>query len=161
MVMKCNTEKFSRLYETIYRDLFRFAVYMMHHTQDAEDAVSEAVILAYENIHQLRDECAFKSWMFTILSNVCKRKLGNAGDLVSKEDSIEVYQSAFQSDLALNMDVRKAFLRLSLEERTIVALSVFGGYNSSEIGKTLELNANTVRSKRSRALGKMSVLLQV
>ena len=53
------------------------------------------------------------------------------------------------------MDVRKAFFVLTQEEQEIIALSVFGGYNSKEIGSALNLNANTVRSKRSRALEKM------
>ena len=42
---------FKELYKTVYQDLYRFALCMMHHPQDAEDAVSEAVLSAYENIH--------------------------------------------------------------------------------------------------------------
>ena len=45
-----DTKAFSQLYAEIYKDLYRFALYMTKHTQDAEDAVSEAVISAYENI---------------------------------------------------------------------------------------------------------------
>lgn len=52
------------------------------------------------------------------------------------------------------------FFILSEEERLVVSLSVFGGYNSKEIGAILDLNANTVRSKRSRALEKMSLILK-
>ena len=53
---------FKELYKTVYQDLYRFALCMMHHPQDAEDAVSEAVLSAYENIHKLRKESAFRSW---------------------------------------------------------------------------------------------------
>ena len=66
---------FKELYKTVYQDLYRFALCMMHHPQDAEDAVSEAVLSAYENIHKLRKEEAFRSWIFQILANVCRRKL--------------------------------------------------------------------------------------
>ena len=38
-----DTKAFSQLYAEIYKDLYRFALYMTKHTQDAEDAVSEAV----------------------------------------------------------------------------------------------------------------------
>ena len=64
---------FKELYKTVYQDLYRFALCMMHHPQDAEDAVSEAVLSAYENIHKLRKEEAFRSWIFQILANVCRR----------------------------------------------------------------------------------------
>ena len=50
--MKCSIKKFSEMYETVYRDLYRYALCLMKNPQEAEDAVSEAVIAAYENIHK-------------------------------------------------------------------------------------------------------------
>lgn len=52
--MKCSIKKFSEMYETVYRDLYRYALCLMKNPQEAEDAVSEAVIAAYENIHKLK-----------------------------------------------------------------------------------------------------------
>ena len=49
-------QKFTELYSTVYKELYRFAFCMMRQSHDAEDAVSEAVILAYENIQSLRKE---------------------------------------------------------------------------------------------------------
>ena len=40
-------KRFTELYSTVYKDLYRFALYMMRNEYDAEDAVSEAVISAY------------------------------------------------------------------------------------------------------------------
>ena len=51
-------------------------------------------------------------------------------------------------------------MRKEEEEQMIVGLSVFGGYNSQEIGNSLKMNPNTVRSKRSRALQKMECVLR-
>ena len=76
--MKCSIKKFSEMYETVYRDLYRYALCLMKNPQEAEDAVSEAVIIAYENIHKLKKEEAFKSWIFTILTNKCKKRLKKA-----------------------------------------------------------------------------------
>ncbi len=76
--MKCSIKKFSEMYETVYRDLYRYALCLMKNPQEAEDAVSEAVIAAYENIHKLKKEEAFKSWIFTILTNKCKKRLKKA-----------------------------------------------------------------------------------
>lgn len=159
--MKCDAKKFAQMYEDVYTDLYRFAFCLMKNQQEAEDAVSEAVISAYENIRKLRKEEAFRSWLFTILSNICKRRLRQ----VSKEavhtggDRYEEPE-AEEIDPSLALDVRNAFFILTEEEQMIVGLSVFGGYNSSEIGNMMKLNANTVRSKRSRALAKMECVLQ-
>ena len=52
--MKCSVKKFSEMYEAAYRDLYRYALCLMKDPQEAEDAVSEAVVTAYENIHKLK-----------------------------------------------------------------------------------------------------------
>ncbi|MEZ3487885.1 MAG: sigma-70 family RNA polymerase sigma factor [Lachnospiraceae bacterium] len=161
--MRCDAKTFAQMYETVYVDLYRFALCMMRSRQDAEDAVSEAVTAAYENIGKLREEKAFRNWIFTILSNTCKKKLGSAArEQSASADAYSLIRTEAQEepDLGLAVDVRKAFFLLEEEEQTIIGLSVFGGYNSQEIGEALKLNPNTVRSKRSRALQKMECILR-
>lgn len=163
--MKCDTNTFAQMYEEIYKDLYRFALCMMKNTQDAEDAVSEAVLSAYTNIRKLKKEEAFKNWIFTILANVCRKKLREVGEMRRREGNGDIVEQAREvmsehPDYGLALDIRNAFFVLSEEEQTIVGLSVFGGYNSKEIGAVLGLNPNTVRSKRSRALEKMECILR-
>ena len=70
-----NADAFASLYQEIYEDLYRFAVYILKDPVDAQDAVSETVTDAYASIRRLRKEKAFKGWIFRILSAKCKRKL--------------------------------------------------------------------------------------
>ena len=120
--------------------------------------MSEAVVAAYENIHKLKKEEAFRSWIFTILTNKCKKRLKKAlKEEPGREE--ELPEQPVVPDYDLAMDVRKAFFVLSEEEQILVGLSVFGGYCSQEIGEMMRLNPNTVRSKRSRALKKMECVL--
>ena len=157
--MICSVKKFSEMYETAYRDLYRYALCLMKNTQEAEDVVSEAVVTAYENIHKLKKEEAFRSWIFTILTNKCKKRWRKIlKESPKREEELPEQSTAPDYDLAI--DVKKAFFILSEEEQIIVGLSVFGGYCSQEIGEMLRLNPNTVRSKRSRALRKMECVLE-
>ena len=55
---------------------------------------------------------------------------------------------------------KESFWKLDDEERLIVSFSVFGGYQSDEIGQMLDMNPVTVRSRKKRALEKMRVVLQ-
>lgn len=146
-----DTTAFASLYEDIYIDLYRFALYMMRNKQDAEDAVSEAVVSAFQNIHQLKCADAFRSWMFTIVSNQCKKRLSTqqAAQELQEEDCI------IQENPEVSHDVHRALELLTEQERMIVIMLVLGGYNSREVGMILDLNPATVRSKQSRALAKM------
>lgn len=160
-----DVKAFSRLYAGIYKDLYRFALCTTRHTQDAEDAVGEAVAAAYENIGKLQKEESFRNWMFTILNNQCRKILRNRNKTVSAdmrdENGREAEERADREpDYAEQHDVRAAFAALEEEERIIVSFSVFGGYRSEEIAAMLDINAATVRSRKSRALGKMRRFLE-
>lgn len=154
---KGDRHAFAMLYETIYQELYRFALYTMRHSQDAEDVVSETVIAAYENIGKLRKTEKFKSWMFTILSNKCKKRL-----MARERTNVEVQDNdwAMETDLAGNQDLHRAFALLTGEERLILTMMILEGYNSTEAGRILKMNPNTVRSKQSRALEKMRQILE-
>lgn len=152
-----DVQAFSGLYESCYRDLYRFALYNLGQEEDARDVVSETVLAAFENIGKLKSAEAFRPWIFRILVNKCKRK---RRQYVLRTEELPETLHARERDTCQEMDVRAAFLSLSGEERLIVSLSVFAGYSSSEIGKLLRKNANTVRSKLSRSMGKMQKLLE-
>lgn len=148
---------FAQLYKDIYRDLYRFALYTLRSSYDAEDVVSETVTDAWAQIRRLKNEESFKAWMFKILSNKCKQKIKTYASLpVELTEEIFAQKDNLEEDAA----VRAAFAKLDDEERLVLSMKIFGGYKSYEIGEILELNENTVRSKQKRALDKMAEFLQ-
>ncbi|MDD6058731.1 MAG: sigma-70 family RNA polymerase sigma factor [Clostridiales bacterium] len=153
-----DTEAFAMLYEEIYENMYRFALYTLRNTADAEDVVSEAVVDAFASISKLRSEEAFKSWIFRILTNKCKDRLRECAnrmlDLDKEAEQIEGAASGQSMEEAAY--VRKLFFELSEEERLIVGMHIFCGYKSREIAEILHMNENTVRSKESRALKRMA-----
>ncbi|MGC4018754.1 MAG: RNA polymerase sigma factor [Muricomes sp.] len=151
-----DVKAFSELYARIHKELYKFALYTLKHPQDAEDAVSETVIAAYENIGSLKKEESFRSWIFQILSNQCKKRFRDMPQTTELEPDL----AAPDRDYAQSHDVQKAFGILNEDERMIVAFSIFGGYQSDEIGKMMEQNPATVRSKKTRALEKMRKVLE-
>lgn len=150
-----DVKAFSELYARIYQELYRFALYTMKHPQDAEDVVSEAVIAAYENMHKLKKEESFRSWIFTILANQCRRKLKT----VHRTEELPENMAAAEQDHAGTCDVRAAFMELDEEDRVIVSCSVLEGYASAEIGRMMGMNPATVRSRKARAMDKLRQIL--
>lgn len=148
-------EVFARYYESVYRDLYRFALYTLKNPHDAEDAVSETVADAYASVGKLRDTEAFKSWIFKILSNKCKRKLK---EYINKTAELPETLSVHDR-MEEGVQVREAFSHLAEEERLLISMQVFGGYKSHEIGEIMHMNDNTVRSRISRGLKKMKEML--
>lgn len=153
-------QTFEDNYKKVYKDLYRFALYTLGNPQDAEDVVSEAVVDAYQGYGGLRDKEAFRAWIFRILTVKCKRKLKEYVNKTVELDEEHPEPVDREWTVEESQDVRNAYFTLSEEERLIVSMSVFGGYNSREIGKNLLMRDTTVRSKLSRALDKMQKVLE-
>lgn len=148
---------FTELYKEIYRDLYHFAYYMLKHAEDAKDAVSDAVVDAWASIGTLKKEESFKSWMFAILSNKCKAKLreyaNRPGEL--SEALADTLQAEEGVTTPEHLQLREEFLQLPETDRLIIGLHLFAGYKTKELAEVLHMNANTVRSRESRALKRL------
>lgn len=154
-----DAEAFAELYAEIYENMYRFALYTLRNTADAEDVVSDAVTDAFASIRTLRSAEAFQSWMYQILLHKCKDKLREyAKKTVELEDYMLEEQQADHPPLEETeaLYVRKLFFELPDEERLIIGMHLFCGYKSREIAGLLQMNENTVRSKESRGLKKMA-----
>jgi RNA polymerase sigma-70 factor (ECF subfamily) len=151
-------EAFGDLYALYAKELYRYAYFVLGSPELAADAVQDAVISAFEQIKSLRKPEAFKAWLFKILSNTCKKHLGEKirqrNTLVYDENiaPLVLAQSPAQDDF---LDLKRAFEILSPDQRQIVALCVAEGYKSREVAEILGVRPGTVRSKLSRALQKM------
>ena len=159
--MKCDAKKFAQMYEEIYKDLYRFAYCNVKNIHTAEDVVSDSVLNAYENIHKLRKNESFCSWMFQIVANECKRQFRLQSKTVPYETDVVQDSPQLAADPTDRLAIRQAFDLLNEQERLIVGLSLFGGYSGKEIAHFLRKKENTVRSIKSRALDKMKHILEV
>ena len=151
-------EEFMRCYEKVYPQMYRTAWFYLQNRQEAEDAVQDAVLAAYEKFYQLREKEKFSSWIMQILVNRCRRRMR---EWFRKDDDIEELPISQEPDFATSSAVKQVFWELKEEERLIVGLSVFCGYTSEEIAAILNKNHSTVRSRYRRALQKMRKKLEV
>lgn len=153
-----DTDAFACLYQEVYEDLYRFAIYTLKNSADAQDVVSDTVMDAFSSIRKLRSEEAFRGWIFRILSNKCKKKLKeyvNKSAPLPEELPQQLITQEGLVDSAEHLQVRMLFWDLPQEDRMIIAMHLFAGYTSKETASLLRMNENTVRSRESRALKKM------
>ena len=156
----CNhdTDAFAQLYDTIYKDLYRFALYTLGDPADAEDVVSDTVTDAFATIHKLRTAAAFRGWIFRILTNKCKIRLKS---YTKRPLELDTDIQMPDRNYAEIQDVRNAFARLNERERLILSLTVFAGYSNEEAASLLQLKTGTLRSIKSRAMDKLESELKL
>lgn len=147
-------EAYGELYEYYLSDMYRFALSVCRNPSDAEDAVQDAALSVFKSIHGLYDPTKFKAYLFTALSNACKKTF--------REETAEIPENtADETQNFISVDVKKALSILDSESREIVLLSAVGGFKSGEIAKILNMMPPTVRTKKRRALSKMRKELEL
>ena len=152
-------EIFSELYSFYWKDMFRFAYFYLKNREEAEDAVQETVLRAYEGFNGLKNPDAFKSWIFTILLRCCKHRLRG---IIFQRNQVELddIHEPETEDYPLTIAVLKDEIdHLSDRERSMIWLSVTAGYKSREIAQIMRLPNGTVRSTLSRALARLKTQL--
>ncbi len=147
---------FGTLYEIYSVDMYRFALSMCKNSFDAQDAVQETVLSVFKSIGGIKNPEKFKSYLFSALSNTCKKKLAT----VSVQSEF-VDTGYIDTEIEFSIPVREALSKIDDDSRQIVMLSVVGGFKSREIGEMLNIPANTVRTKQKRALNKMREELEL
>ncbi len=151
-----DTTAFSRLYSTIYKDLYRIALYSLRNSHDACDAVSDTVLDAFCSIGKLKDEKAFRLWIMRILSAKIKRKQREYfADTVELTEDVE---PAVEFNCEIS-ELKHAMNSLEPQSRLILSMSVLEGYTSGEISEICGIKANTVRTLLARTKKKLRILI--
>lgn len=67
-------KEFLELYEPVHLNLCRFCRAISGNLQDSEDLVNDSIVAAFSNMDKIKDKSAFKSYIFSIASNINKMR---------------------------------------------------------------------------------------
>lgn len=142
---------FSRLLDRSVDRAFRLAAVILGNRDDAEDAVADASLRAWQHVAGLRDPGRFEAWFTRIVVNVCRdrlqRRLGPSsliGEPAASDDAI--------ADSIERTALREALATLSAEHRAVVALHYLEGMTDEQVAAQLSLPLGTVKSRLHYAL---------
>ena len=146
-------EKFVALMKEAESTLFHVAFSILHHEQDSADAVSEAVVKAYEGKDALRNPAYFKTWMVRIVINECygilrknRRQLPMAEQLL-RESSVEEDRYI----KAEYLDLYRAICKLREKDKICIVLFYMEDFTIPQIAEILSVPTGTVKSRLNRA----------
>ena len=140
--------------------LYRTAWMLTGNEADAQDLAHDAMVAALTSLGRFRAEAKMTTWLTAILINR-HRTWRRAGSVrAASRPEIEARARAVAANEEASSDEEKAALqgaldRLSTEERELVALSVYQGLDSTEIGGLLGRPPGTVRYQLHEAREKL------
>ena len=149
-------DSFANLMKLHNRHLYQMAYI---HTRDKDmalDIIQETTIVAFKNIKSLKEPLAFKKWITRILVNITISELKKRKKVIH----IDNYDVINNDDIFINnksinidekLDLYNAVDLLKNNYKTIIIMKYFNDLTIKEIGYTLNLSENTVKTNLKRA----------
>ncbi|MED1794958.1 RNA polymerase sigma factor [Brevibacillus nitrificans] len=141
-------DSFIRLMKHVESPLHNTAKSILKKDEDVADALQETILLAYKSLPSLREPGYFKTWIFRILINECKKILASRSRNVSMAD-IPVKPS-FSPEYE-DFDLKEAVDRLEEQQRMVVVLFYFEDMPLRQVAEVLAISESAAKMRLSRA----------
>jgi len=168
-VQQGQTERFALLVERYERPLRRVAWSRLGNLELAEDLVQEAFLAAFKSRHTFKPDANFRTWIWTILLNLCRRHFTRQGQ---REPQVpwsqlgpEEAAAEPQTKSALpgweNTELLETLLA-SLPETQADALRLrfFGQLSFQEIAETMSCSLGTAKNRVKAGLTQLAAAMR-
>jgi RNA polymerase sigma-70 factor (ECF subfamily) len=155
-------EAFTVLVHQVSDVLYSIAYRILRDPGLAEDALQNALVLAWRRIPKLRDPERFEAWIHRILVHACYDESQRARHWTAtvRVLPIDGPSTPDGSDAVADRDeLERAFRRLSIDQRAVFVLHHYLGLPLVEVAELLEIPAGTARSRLHYAIAGLRVAL--
>jgi RNA polymerase sigma factor (sigma-70 family) len=147
---------------------FRTAYVICGDAADAEDAAQDAFIKARAAMGRFRPDAPFRPWLLTIVANEARNRRRAAGRRQALAGRVA---AELRAPVALpeaealagsdRRELAQALARLGPEHREVIVLRYLLDLSEAECAAALKCRPGTVKSRLSRALGRLRDELEV
>jgi RNA polymerase sigma-70 factor (ECF subfamily) len=155
-------EAFAVLVHQVSDSLYAVAQRILRDPGLAEDALQNALVLAWRRIPKLRDPDRFEAWIHRILVHACYDESQRARHRTANIRVLPIGGLSTPDDSAAIADrdeLERAFRLLTIEQRAVFVLHHYLGLPLVEIAELLEIPAGTARSRLHYAIAGLRVAL--
>ena len=144
-----DANKFEQLVRKAQDTMYRVSMSMLKNEHDACDCVQNAILKAYENLHKLKHEEYFKTWLVRILINECKYTIKNKtrSEIV---DNAKLPEISSRDNPYLSVEIGEAINSLPEKIRLVVIMFYVEDYSIKKIKRVLNIPEGTVKSRLNK-----------
>lgn len=155
-------DAFATLVREVSRSLFSVAYRILRDSELAEDALQNALILAWRQLPHLKDPDRFEAWIHRILVHACyaQARRDRQYSNVRLLDDHGASSSDGSRSLADRDELEHAFRRLTVDQRAVFVMHHYLGLPLVEVAETLGIPAGTARSRLHYATRLLRALIE-
>ncbi len=168
---------FEQLVRSYDANVLRMAYNLLHSEEDARDVYQEAFLRVYRKLPDFRFDCAFSTWLYRIVANLCldqirKRKVRKEEAASVETPGGEVDRLQFIPERRADVDpqrqlmstevnnrIQEVLSRLTPRERLVFEMRHYQGMRLRAIGESLGVTEEAAKNCLFRATQKMRAAL--
>jgi RNA polymerase sigma-70 factor (ECF subfamily) len=174
--VRSHEEAFAAVLSGYLPRLYRLALRKLGNPEDAEDALQDALLLAFKNLGQFRGQAQLTTWLSSIVLNSARMKLRSGFNrrILSLDETYEEGQPAWADKLEDSApDAEEVFRRTEAREtleklvgklparlRSAFRLCVFEELSTREAAMRLGIGQGTLKARFFRARRQMTTLMR-
>ena len=161
---RADREAFAVLVHQVSDSLYAVAFRILRDTGLAEDALQNALVLAWRRLPKLRDPDRFEAWIHRILVHACYDESQRTRSWRTSVTALPLdipESSDSTSTIADRDELERAFRHLSIEQRAVFVLHHYLGLPLVEVAELLGIPPGTARSRLHYAMAGLRVALTV
>lgn len=148
-----------KIYDLYYKAMYNTSLRIVNDTFLAEDIMQDSFIDAFSKLHTFEWRSSFGSWLKRIVINKSLDSIRSNINLVPISEEVtelpeDDYTDFEEVDCKVE-EIKLALKLLSENNKVILVLHLFEGYDHSEIAQILNISYNNVRVRYIRAKRKL------
>ena len=154
-------DAFASLISAAANRLYALACLILRDTDRAEDSTQEAIVRAWRELPRLRDPVRFDAWLRRLVVTACY----DEGRKVRRRAEVSLLSAVGHSGadplsaMVERERLERAYRRLPIDQRTVLALQHHFALSHVEIAATLDVPIGTVKSRIRYAVAAMRAAL--
>jgi RNA polymerase sigma-70 factor (ECF subfamily) len=150
-------EAFTELVKAGFPRLKGVAYLVLRDADRAEDAVQEALVVAWQDLRALRDPDAWDAWTRRLLIRICyrmakKERRRTEIELHVKPDPARTGSTDASADIADREWVLSELAHIDVEKRSVIVLHYYLDLPMREVAEILDIPYGTAASRLHRGL---------
>ena len=138
--------------------LFALGYRILRDVDRTEDALQDAMVIAWRDLRGLRDPDRFDAWLHRLLVNACLDTLRKRRRRPMEVELTPLSPQSIGDETGSVIDrdqLERAFRRLDPDQRAVLVLHYYVGMSVPQVAETIGVPLGTAQSRLARALATM------
>ena len=153
-IVQGDLNAFEGLYDRYTSKVLKRCYFICLNLEAARDLMQEIWIKVFLHLHTFKKHFTVSSWLYRLTTNHCLTYLKSKAH-TEQWSGDKAFDEPSQENPAASIEVHHLLQKLSLEDRTLLAMKFLGEYSYEEIAASCKIGVSATKMRVSRLITKL------